>query len=514
MRSGPCSRSVSAGRLRAAGALSSLSSVLSLGLGGLLGPACVAPGGDVHVAPLYTRISTADGGTLVEVAAGLYRQHRRDEGDFLEWLTLAPLYGIERQRNGDYDADHPFLLGRTKKRGDELTSYIVPLYLGWSRVNAEGEKRSLVLTIVGLMRQGAGERVHYGWFPLYGHFEDLYTFEEATFVLWPLYVQNVRAGRVSYHLPWPILGWTTGGGESSWHLLPLYGHSTWEGRYDRSYFLWPFFHWQSNHLGGGDEEPEYVWWFFPFIGRVERGTYRSWSLLWPFFGYSWDTRNDFWALDSPFYFVRMQRGPDETERTRLWPLYSYLRTEGLENTQFLWPLGHLRHEDSPVAERDAATLIPFWHSWDRREKATAETSSFRKLWPLYRSEHEGDWHAGALLELDPFFKNDLVPRHLTSFFRLWEWEEEPAFRRERSFLGLYRHERGRGEDRRSLSGLWASRSYRVEGRAVQETSILFGLLRWRVTEGEGFDMLRPAFPGPGWPRPAEEARAAESRTYF
>jgi hypothetical protein len=34
---------------------------------------------------------------------------------------------------------------------------------------------------------------------------------------------------------------------------------------------------------------------------------------------------------------------------------------------------------------------------------------------------------------------------------------------------------------------------------VREHSLLFGLLRWRVTEAEGFDMLRPAFPGPGWP---------------
>src|SRR5262245_56958071 len=92
--------------------------------------ACAAPGSDLHLAPFYTRISTADGGTLIEAAGGLYRQHRRDEGDFLEWRTLAPFYGIERQRNGDYTAEHPFLLGRTRKTGSDVTSYVVPLYLG------------------------------------------------------------------------------------------------------------------------------------------------------------------------------------------------------------------------------------------------------------------------------------------------------------------------------------------------------------------------------------------------
>src|SRR5262245_3055723 len=107
---------------------------------------CAAPGSDVHLAPLYTRISTADGGTLIEAAGGLYRQHRRDDGDFLEWATLAPLYGIERQRNGDYIAEHPFLLGRTRHTGDQTFSYLVPLYLGWKHQDPSGQERSLLLT--------------------------------------------------------------------------------------------------------------------------------------------------------------------------------------------------------------------------------------------------------------------------------------------------------------------------------------------------------------------------------
>ena len=80
--------------------------------------------------------------------------------------------------------------------------------------------------------------------------------------------------------------------------------------------------------------------------------------------------------------------------------------------------------------------------------------------------------------------------------------------------GLYRREKGRGEDRRSIAGLWAKRRYREDGRTVRETSLLFGLLRWRVTSGEGFDMLPPALPGPGWPEQEEPSEAVESRTFF
>jgi hypothetical protein len=503
-----CRRRVRLVRL-AAGLAACLAAILAAGLA-----SCAALDSDIHLAPLYTRIATADGGTLVEAAGGIYRQHRRDEGGFLEWQTLAPLWGIERQRNGDYVAEHPFLLGRTRHFGTDTTSYLVPLYLTWSRTNSEGEKRSLLFALPGFLHERRGEKNHYGWFPFYGKFEDLLTFDEASFVLWPLYVHNDRAGRVSNHVLWPLIGWTRGGGESSWHVFPLIGRASREDRYDRTYVLWPFLHWQRNNLGGGGEEPETAWWLFPLLGHKERGTYRSWSFLWPLFGFSHDSRSGFWALDFPFFLVRIQRGPDETKRTRFWPFWSRLEIEGLEDTSFLWPLGHLRHEDTPAMERDTATFVPFWQSWDRRDKATGEETSYRKLWPLYRYDDQGDWKAGSLLELDPFFRNDMVPRHLTGIFRLYEWEEDPSFRRERSFLGLYRRERGRGEDRRSLAGLWASRRYGDEGARVRETSLLFGLLRWRVTEGEGFDMLRPAFPGPGWPRPAEAAIAAESRSYF
>lgn len=476
--------------------------------------ACASAGSDVHLAPLFTRLATADGGTLIEAAGGLYRQHRRDDGDFLEWRTLAPLYGIERERDGDWRAEHPFLFGRTRHVAGETTSYLVPLYLGWSRISEAGEERSLFLSLPGLLRQRRGAHTHWGWFPFYGHFEELLTFDSASFALWPLYVRADRAGRVSQHFLWPFFGWTTGSGESSWHAFPLFARARWEGRYDRSYALWPFFHWQANNLGGGGEEPERVRWFWPFYGEIERGTYRSWTVLWPFFGFARDSRSGFWALDLPFFLVRLQRGPDETRRTRFWPFYSHLEGAGLSATSWLWPIGHRRHEDSSDFERDLAAIVPFWQTWDRRDKVTGEGSSYRKLWPLFRREGRGDWRTGALLELDPFFRNTLVPRHVTSFFHLYEWEEDPSCRRERALLGLYRRERGRGEDRRSLSGLWASRRYEDGGRAVRETSILFGLVRWRVISGAGFAMLPPAFPGPGWSRPREAAAASESRTYF
>ena len=60
-------------------------------------------------------------------------------------------------------------------------------------------------------------------------------------------------------------------------------------------------------------------------------------------------------------------------------------------------------------------------------------------------------------------------------------------------------EKDADEDRRYLSVLWSNRRYRQGGEAVSETSLLFGLLRWRSRESDSLELLWPAVPGPGWP---------------
>ena len=269
--------------------------------------------------------------------------------------------------------------------------------------------------------------------------------------------------------------------------------------FERYFFLWPFFHYQRNYLGGGDEEPETVWWFWPLIGSKKRGTYSAWTWLWPFFGYSSDPRSDFWALDFPWPLVRFQRGPGIKRRSRVWPFYGYFRAEGIEARSFLWPIIQIRHEDSDAARRDGFWVVPLWQSWNRTDKKTGETSAWRKLFPVFQYERRDNWKRASFPTLDPFWRNKLIDRFFSWIWKVFEWEEQGELRRERAWLGLYRRERGMGEDRRSLTGIWSRRAYQDGGKHVSETSLLFGLLRWRVTEGEGLDMLPVAFPGPGWP---------------
>ncbi|MEM7310668.1 MAG: hypothetical protein AAF682_28605 [Planctomycetota bacterium] len=469
-------------------------------------PACAGPGTERHLAPFYSRHSTVHGTVDSEALGGVLHSVRHQETGTKLIAAARPLYSWHAEGEEDWRSYFLAPLGYSYSRDGETLSLLLPVYLYREGERADGTREKRLASLPGLLYRDNSERGKaFGWFPFLGKLESFLTYDEVFFFLWPLYA-TVNAGeRHSKHILYPFLGWTTGGGERSFHIFPFYLRSRMEGRYDRLAILWPFFQYQRNRLGGGGEEPETVLWFWPLWGKVERGTYRADTVLWPFFGYARDPRGDFWAVDAFAPLVRFQRGGQntaETSRSRIWPFFGFLEGEKIESKSYLWPIVHVREERYLDSERDSFHIIPFWQSWDRKEYATGRKSSWRKLWPLYVVENEGSRQRGAFPELDPFQRNQLVAYHYSYLWRLWSWERdrEAGIRRERAWLNLWRRERDAHEDRRSFTFLWAKRDYRDNaGGEVSETSLLFGLLRWRRTEDDGFDMLSPAFPGPGWP---------------
>lgn len=462
---------------------------------------CAAPGSDVHLAPVWSRTHAADGKRDVELAAGLYR-HRSDDG-FLEELTLGPLYSLDRERNGDWRARFLVPLGLAHAKGEERRYWLLPLASFEKRYTGEGEDTNWsFLSLVGLIGRGGDSRPsRFGWFPFFVRFDDFLIWDELTAFLFPLYVRSKVKERVSNHFLFPIFSVTHGPNDSGFRIWPLYGRATKEGRYDRRFLLWPFLHQQRNFLGGGGEEPETMFMFWPFYGNSQRGTFQATTVLWPLFGYSQDSRSDFWAFDAFWIFVRLQRGPGELERTRFWPVYGFLSIPGLRYTTFLWPLGHYYVEDNDDFEKSTVWFFPLWQSQNQTDKDTGELYRWRKLWPLLQFEADGERQVGSFPAVDPFPPNQLFDRHYAWATKLWEWENGGGgTRRERSWGGLWRRERTPVEDRRSLAGLWSRRTVTLpDGRRTKETSLLFGLLRWRSDSEDGFGLMRPAFPGPGWP---------------
>lgn len=473
---------------------------------------CASRNADVHLAPLYTRMAGSDRVVRSEAAGGMAIWERGLYEDNLRSHALRPIYGWRDQRylGGTEGSRTDWLvpLGYRERDGDHVTSIFFPFYYWRSRpAPEEARRREFDLVALPGILWSRNERgaEKFAWFPFWGDLRQFLTFERVRFWLFPLYARTERLGSTNHHVLFPIVAWTTGGdrGGTSWRFWPLIGHAEREGRYDRWFALWPIFHWHQNRIDRGEERRDHRWMVWPLLGRTRIGSYRSWTTLWPFFGFARDRETGFWAWDGPWPLVRLQgggRAPLADERTRVWPFFSHFKGDGLETQTYAWPIVHVREETVPGFERASFYVLPFWHAWDLVRTESGQEESHRKLWPLYQSESVGDRGRQALLALNPFVRMPLVEYHYGWLWEVFAREYEGERVRQRAWLGLWRHEAYRDEQRSSVTGLWSRRSYGPPEARVHESSLLFGLVRWRSGPREADPgLLAPAFPGPGWP---------------
>ena len=167
------------------------------------------------------------------------------------------------------------------------------------------------------------------------------------------------------------------------------------------------------------------------------------------------------------------------------PFYARFSERGTLIQHTLWPLVSWRREQYDDGVRTAKAAIPFWQSWRRFDEEGEQRSSAVKFWPFYQRRTFGEESRSGLLALNPLqYHPDLEDNYS------WLWEIYTRERgewgvSERGWLGLWRREADGQEDRRSFTGLWASRSYLLDGERLNERSLLFGLIRWRTGADRG-----------------------------
>lgn len=491
-------------------------------LGALLLAGCAGPGSERNLSPLYSSHSAASTrfrGGVPEVEAlggvGLLRQHPYT-GERLYW-AVRPLVSNRFEENGDRFAWFLPPLGFVVDKASEGRSaaQFLPLARYATNVEASGFVTKSLLILPGIYWATHEDgRFQKAFFPFGGVLEGFLSFDRLSFLLFPLWLRTERYGRKNDYVLWPFFSYARGTGGPGWRVWPLAGHNSWEGRYSRWFAAWPFLHFQRNGLQYPEDQHQRSWFVWPLIGHSRRGPATQTTVLWPLFGRTVDPETGFWAWDAPWFLVRFQGGdPDRATRQRVWPFYSRYEGDGLISRWYLWPLINRRHETYADGTKEATDVFPFWRSYTRTretiefggvtlepEDGPPGTERFRKLWPLGKAViGPGDRRRLAVIDLNPFQELGFVDEHYAWLWELYTRDARAEVVRERSWGGLWRREKDRDEDRRSLSVLWSARDYTRAGRAAKERSWLFGLLRYRSVEGEGFTLLRPAFPGPGWP---------------
>ena len=466
-----------------------------------LTPSCASTTSERNLAPLYSEYSTAGGGVEREALGGAFRVRRSRPGAPWSQWALRPLIIQDREPGGDKLTRFLTPLGSVKDRGDEYVWQLIPVTRFERHRTSDGQLEWTLLTLPGIYwSRRADGRIVRAWFPFGGVAESFLSYDRIDFVLFPLWLRTERAGQVTHHVLFPFFSWSDGPGGGSGHVFPFYGKASYEGRYERRFWLWPLFHLHENNQHLTPEKRETKWMFWPFFGRTTRGTYKSTTVLWPFFGRASDPSTGFWSVDAPWPFVERLESPrEDVSRTRFWPLYSHYHGDGLDSTWYLWPIVNVAREEYETSVKNRVYVIPFWQSWKRVDE-DAGVFRYTKLWPLFQAEgREQSERHFAFPALNPLWRTPQVDEMYAWIWELWTRDVNYDLVRERSWLGLWRREKDSAEDRRSFSFLWARRAWHTGTESVRETSLLFGLLRWRTSESEGFQLLPPSMPGPGWP---------------
>jgi len=476
----------------------------------LLASACSGPATERNLAPLFSSHSAAGGVPEVEALGGAVVTRRDPESGDRRYWAVRPLLSRQTEPNGDRNAWFLPPLGRIRKDASARSevSQFIPLVRYASQVQADGFETWSLLVLPGIYLSAHEDgRVQRAFFPFGGVVEKFLSLDRGTFVLFPLWLRTERYGRVTDHFLWPFFSYSRGTGGTAWRVWPIVGNVGWDGRYDRWFFLWPFFHWQRNDQQYGPDQERSSWMVWPLGGQARRSASMSTSVLWPLFGYAHDERTGFWAWDGPWPLVVFQGGdPERATRKRVWPLYSSYEGDGMTSRWVAWPLVNWRHEAYDDGTKDTFKAFPFWRSYTRERTAVTPQSTgplgterYRKLWPLGRVRTAPGESELRVVDVNPFPDYEFVDEHYAWLWELYTRHRDGDEVRGRSWLGLWRREKDADEDRRSLSFLWSARDYTRAGRVARERSLLLGLIRYRTTEGVGFEWLPPSFPGPGWP---------------
>jgi hypothetical protein len=467
----------------------------------LVAAGCAAPNSELNVAPLFAR-HTLPGWEEAEALGGALRFERTADASS---LTASPMLWRRTHADGRREADFLFALGRRFHDPARPITQTRLFPLGWYRSEGradgiEDNDWGLLFWLIGGGTSQDGE--NYFWvFPFGGRGEDVLTYDEFEFVLWPFYLHNRKDERESTHLLWPIFGWQEGS-EDGWRVFPFYGKTEVPGKYRRSFIAWPFVHLAENDLD--QAEPRRGWLVLLLGGHIEQDDYEAFTLLWPFIGWARRPSTGYrsWAV---WPLVKFEQGGSNSAReiARVLPFWQHYRDPDTEFATVLWPFfWWWRDRLQDAGERESWYGMPLFFA-SRSTWADGGSAERTRFWPFLSERRERNGaHTVRILDpgIPPVLDDEVASRNFGWLYEIWSAREAPPpaplARSQRAWLGLYRAAEGSGHRRASLAGL-GGRWTEPDGTA--HTALLFGLLRWRRGPDGERDWEAPAFPGPGWP---------------
>ncbi len=342
----------------------------------------------------------------------------------------------------------------------EERSYFFPLYA--RTCTRSGEHT----TLFPFFRGRDEGQTYAGLFPVAGRVYHRFGWDEASFLLWPLYSRTERDSVSRYRLLWPIIAYSP---QREIQVFPLYGYRQ-TATDTHQYALWPLIH----HRRGVKNMDALL----PLFLRSSSPAGTSTSVLWPFCTYASSASTGQKSLDLLWPFIRFAWG--ETKETRIFPLYQK-KTVGdrRTSTTVLWPLYRSsRTLPGPSGAWSRSTSILILSSQTQRLSASGEQQAALTIWPLVSCssrDEETSWVFPAL-----------IPLKAKGFLKTWapiltlaHGEKTSSYRRTDILWHTLTCRREGGQTRISLSCLASFE----QGPDYRQAGFLFDLisLRWSAT---------------------------------
>jgi len=238
---------------------------------------------------------------------------------------------------------------------------------------------------------GRDETKRYGGvFPLYGHLKNRFGFDEAGFVLWPLYSKSTTDDVNTYTLLWPIFTYSKG---YKFKVFPVYGQEKQKDEMTQ-YLLWPIFH----HKKSSSSQMDAI---LPLFFYDRGNSYKNMSILWPFFTYNKDYAYPHTSMDCPWPIIRFASGG--YEEVRIFPLYWEKKGPGYNMKSIMWPVYRKEYSaDIDLGRSIEKNQILILSGTTHETQRDGDKIDTLSIWPLFYSYKDTTHHSWHMPNIIPF----------------------------------------------------------------------------------------------------------------
>ncbi|TGL37257.1 hypothetical protein [Leptospira perdikensis] len=329
------------------------------------------------------------------------------------------LYESEKRGRQSYLAFRPFYMGfQDKTYAFRFKSYLSPFYYKeetnywytWSSLfffsgtgfkHEEGdEDEDILFTPLFIWGKGESQRENYfSIFPIYGKIRNKLSYQELSYVLFPVYSEWKYKTYEAKSILWPFVMWGGSETRSDFRIFPLYSKKEHEGKYKRQSFLWPFFQWGEERLD--KREPTTYSIFFPFYNSKDSrdGNMKSRAYLWfpilnSLFSYGYDKKTgqtNYTALFIFFQYTTSEK--NDTQKLVFFPFYGFSYFANKE-AEFITPFYIRLSQNTSHLKASSHFLLPFYSQMKSEYVQTGREDYYLKLWPLFRYHKDPDGNFG------------------------------------------------------------------------------------------------------------------------